>query len=71
MIYRKLIKNLKLRPKMPIGLLAWKVGMPEHSVAEALEKLARINMVKIEGDQVILQNPDTVPTMERFCEIFG
>jgi hypothetical protein len=68
LLYLTIIRVLIERQEMPVEMLSLKIGFPTSIVLESLEKLERINAVKLDNEKrnVSLCDPGSIPSMNQF-----
>ncbi len=72
-LYLHIVRILSERDRIPVEMLAIKVGTTTTSIIDSLQKLEKLNIVKMDAARrsVSLSNPDSIPSMDQFYALAG
>jgi DNA-binding Lrp family transcriptional regulator len=72
-LYLHIVRILSERDRIPVEMLAIKVGTTTTSIIDSLQKLEKLNIVKMDAARrsVSLSNPDSIPSMDQFYSLAG
>ena len=72
-LYLHIVSIISERDRIPVEMLAIKVGTTTTSIIDSLQKLEKLNIVKMDAARrsVSLSNPDSIPSMDQFYSLAG
>ena len=72
-LYLHIVRILSERERIPVEMLAIKVGTTTTGIIDSLQKLEQLNIVKMDSAKrsVSLSNPDSIPSMDQFYALAG